>query len=162
MSVLNDKSTALIEYLNQCESIRDSALYFNFANIADNNKQFVTVSNDVAIERPYVDGSVMKRYTFTIIDYKTVNYMPIVAETGYTDENLEDFVDASELIDWITEQNEAHNYPDFGETCQVDSIRATSEIPNLNGVDTSIQPPLAKYSITIIVEYLDKSKMIWN
>ena len=66
------------------------------------------------------------------------------------------------IVDWIAVQDSEHNYPDFGESCIVEKIKTTSNNTNLNGIDASTTPALAKYSITIQVEYLDKSKVIWN
>ena len=67
-----------------------------------------------------------------------------------------------DIIDWITEQAELRNYPDFGEDCVIDDMRALSNNPNLNGVDTSIKPALAKYSVSIQIDYIDNSKKLWS
>ena len=70
--------------------------------------------------------------------------------------------DIQMLIDWIQEQEEAKNYPNFGETCIIDSITVTSENPVFNGIDDQTSPPLAVYSFTIEIAYLDISKRIWR
>lgn len=157
-----DKNQEVINFLVDCPAIRNNPLYFNFVNAKDNNKQFITVANDRNIQQPYIDGSVLKQYTFTIIDFKSVTFDPIVKTVGYVNENVEDMLDVQSIIDWITAQNEAKNYPDFGEYCFIDDMRATTENPALNSVDVSLTPALARYSITIRIEYLDKTKVLWK
>ena len=66
------------------------------------------------------------------------------------------------LIDWISEQNDVRNFPNFGETCEVDEILTTTDTPKFDGIDEQVSPPLAVYSITIRVRYIDKSKIIWR
>ena len=61
----------------------------------------------------------------------------------------------------INEQADEEHYPNFGEDCFIDSMRTTSDNPNLNGVDTQVAPALAKYSMSIQIDYIDTSKAIW-
>lgn len=163
-----DKNQAIIEYLSDattgCPQIISNPLFFNFIDAKNNNKQLVVLSNDIAVQRPFIDGSVLKRYTFTIIDYKSVAYQAIVKTIGtsYTNENVEEMFESQSIIDWITEQDELQHYPDFGETCEIEKITALTENPRLNGVDISVSPALARYSISIQVTYLDISKKLWT
>ena len=157
-----DKERAIIDFLLQYEPLRDNPLFFNFLNAQDDNKQIVTVANDKILNRSYIDGSVLKRYTFVLMDYKTVAYQAIVKMSGYPNENLEEFIDVQAMLDWITEQSELKNYPDFGTDCIIEDMRTTTDQPNLNGVDTNVKPALAKYSISIQIDYLDISKRLWN
>ena len=162
MSYNIDKNQAMIDYICQCPQIQNNALFFNFLNAKDNDKQFVTIPNDTNINKPYIDGSVLKRYSFTIIDYRSVSYQALVKAEGYANQNVEELLDVQGIINWIEEQEDAKNYPDFGEDCVVDAIRTTSTNPNLNSVNTAVTPALAKYSITIQVDYLDNSKKIFS
>lgn len=157
-----DKNKAVIDFLLSCPQIANNPLFFNFSQAEDNNKQLVTVANDKAIERPYIDGSVLKRYTFTVIDYRSVIYQAVVNKTGYANENVEEMLDVQSIINWIEEQNDNMNFPDFGNGCIVEEIKALTDSPNLNGVDSSVTPPLAKYSVSVQIQYLDKTKVTWN
>jgi len=157
-----DKNQATIDWLITCPQIQNSPLYFNFISAKDDNKQIITLANDKAIYSRYIDGSVLKRYTFTVIDFKSIAYRAIVKQDGYSDENVEDMMDVQSIIDWIDTQADIHNYPDFGQNCIIQDIHTTTENPDLNGVDTSLTPALAKYSFTIQIDYLDNSKVIWN
>lgn len=41
-------------------------------------------------------------------------------------------------------------------------MRVLTDNPNLDGIDTSTKPSLARYSMSIRIDYLDKSNKIWN
>ena len=157
-----DKNQAVINYIIQCPQILNSPLYFNFINAQDNTNQFVTQSSERYASRQYIDGSVMKIYSFTIILYKSTADIAIVKMEGYPNENVSDMSDIQALIDWIKEQNELHNYPYFGENCIIDNIDTLTENPNFDGIDDQVSPPLAIYSVTIEISYLDVSKKLWR
>jgi len=157
-----DKNQAIIDFLMGCPLIAENPVYFNFAQAKDNSKSIVTVATDKAIDRSFIDGSVKKRYNFTIIDFKSVIDQALPTIPGYTSENVADVFDVQSIIDWIDEQNDSRNYPEFGENCLVEEMRTTTDNPNLNGVDSNQKPNLAKYSITIQVDYIDTSKRIWS
>lgn len=157
-----DKNQAVIDYLIQCPTILNSPLYFNFINAKDDTNQFVTQSNERYASKRYIDGSVMKIYSFTIILFKSAADIAVVKLSGYPNENISDMVDIQALIDWVKEQEDLHNYPNFGEDCIVDEIYTTTDNPNFNGIDDQVSPPLATYSITIEIQYLDVSKKLWR
>lgn len=157
-----DKTQAVIEYILTCPSIVNSAFYFNFINAQNEDKQFLTSSNEKTLHTPYIDGSVEKRFTFTIIDYRSVAYQEMARAQLISNEAVEEYLDVQSLMDWINEQDTLQNYPDFGKNCVVERIGTATENPNLNGVDTQANPALAKYSISIQIDYLDKSKVLWN
>ncbi len=157
-----DKNQAVIDFLLTCPAIAESPLFFNFLNAQDENKQIITQANEVAINRQFIDGSVMKRYTFTLIDFRSIVYQPLPKVAGYTSENVEELLDIQGILDWVNEQADAQNYPDFGETCVIDRMTTTSNNPNLDGVDTNVTPALAKYSMSIQIDYIDTEKQIWR
>lgn len=155
-----DKNKILVEFLRTCPAIKDNPLFFNFGNVEDNAHQLTINSDDVALQKPYIDGSVLKRYTCSIDSFKTVACIPIVQVS--TDENIEDFADVQELLDWINEQGENFNFPDFGNDIEVDSMKTLSTKPILLGVESSLNPPMAIYRIVIQIDYIDNTKRLWN
>ena len=157
-----DKNQAVINYFLQCPTILNSPLYFNFINAEDDTNQFVTLSNERYASKRYVDGSILKIYSFTIITYRSTADIAVVKIDGYPNENLSDMSDIQALIDWINEQEELNNYPDFGENCIIEEIATTTDNPNFDGIDDQVSPPLAIYSVTIEITYLDTSKKIWR
>lgn len=162
MSNSVDKNNAMIEYLLTCQDIASSTLYFNFANIKDSITQFITLAQDVAVDTPFIDGCVRKRYSLTVISFLSISDNPVVKVSGYSNENVSDMAEVQALIDWIAEQETEHNYPDFGEDCECEFIQTTTNNPVLDQIDATKTPPLAKYTFTIQVDYIDSSKKIWR
>lgn len=157
-----NKNQAVIDYLITCPNIFNSPLYFNFINAENNSNQFLTTSNDEYGNVTYVDGSVKRLYTFTILTYKSAADIAVVKMSGYPNENVSDMHDVQALIDWIKEQNELQNFPDFGSDCLIESIRPSTDEPNFDGIDEQTSPPLAVYSTSIKIEYIDTSKTVWR
>lgn len=155
-----DKNKAVVNFLLDCPYIASSPLFFNFGESLADNKQIITVATDTSTQKPFVDGSVSKRFVFTVIDYKAVANRPLI--DADTDENLEEMLDVQSILEWVNEQGESRTFPDFGEDCVIDRMEAVTDQPNLNGVDRSSTPALAKYSISIRIEYIDYSKSIWD
>lgn len=159
---MTDKNQAVINFLIQCPQIQTNPLFFNFGEAKDDSKQIVMMANDKVVNKGFIDGSVLKRFTFTLIDYRSVSYQSIVKLSGYQNENVSELSDIQYIMDWINEQADLRNFPDFGSDCVIESMETATDEPNLNGVDTSVSPSLARYSMSIIIEYLDNSKKIWN
>lgn len=158
-----DKHEAMLNYLFTCPAVQNNPLFFNFGEAKENSNQFITTSNSETFGAEYIDGSRTKFYVFTLLTFKTISYNAVVKTTGeYTDENLLELTEFQQVIDWINEQENIRNYPDFGEDCVVDSIMCMTANPVLSDVDTSQEPAIATYSITIQVEYIDNSKRIWK
>ena len=157
-----DKNKAVVDYLLTCPYVKDNPLFYNFGKAESNNAQIVTLANDISVNKPFVDGSVKKRYTFTVIIYKPVAYRSIVNREGVTDENIDNAFSVQQVIDWVEEQSGLRNYPNFGADCVIDNILVVTDQPNMNGVDRATTPALAKYSISIRIEYIDYSKVIWK
>ena len=107
----------------------------------------------------------LRSYDHNLVDKSTEKI--VKNESGGLDdtrisENITEMLDVQGILNWITEMNELRDYPDFGIGYSVDSIQATTDSPALNGIDTSLTPALAKYSITIQVDYLDFTKTLWR
>ena len=157
-----DKNQAVIDYIITCPTILNSPLYFNFINAKDDTNQFFTESTDTYSNKPFIDGSVEKIYTFTILTFKSAADIAVVKQSGYENENLSDMSDIQKLIEWIAEQNKLRNFPNFGEDCIIDSISTTTDAPKFEGIDEQITPPLAVYSTSIQIKYIDISNLIWR
>lgn len=157
-----DKNKALINYLITCEDIMNSPLYLNFVNAKNGVHQIQTIESDKNINSPYIDGSVKKRYSLTLITYLTISINPLVKIEDINNENVADLATVQKLIDWIDEQNTIHNYPNFGNDCVVEEIGTTTNNPRLDQIDATQSNPLARYSFTIYVDYIDNSKRLWK
>ena len=155
-----DKNQSMIDFLQTCDAIKNNPLFFNFGNIEENAHLANTRSDDVSLHKPFVDGSVAKRYTFSIDSFKSVANIPVIQ--GHSDENLSDLQEVQEVLDWINEQDDLQKFPDFGSDCIVEKMTTLTTKPELVGVDSSMNPPMAVYRISIQIDYLDNSKKLWN
>jgi hypothetical protein len=158
---MSDKNTATINFLATYPDIQTSPLFVNFINAEDNNIQFLTASNDKTLNKPFIDGSVMKRYTFSLVITKSITDMAIPKDV-MSNENIDDIAEIQALMDWINEQGENQIYPDFGEECIIEEMHTTSENPSLDGINTEVTPALALYSMEIRIDYIDYTKVIWS
>lgn len=161
MSAIN-KDKAIINFLANCPVIKDNPLYFNFAEARDSESQYLTSSNDIYTNRSYIDGSKLKQITFTLITFKSMSPNEIIQDTTTLNENVEDMFELQAIIDWVNEQNELYNYPDFGDKIEIEKMETISDTPHFDGVDTSVSPALAMYSIAIRIDYIDYSKTVWS
>lgn len=153
----------IIDYLLTCEAIYQKPIYFNFAEAKDGICQYMTVTNTRTTEQPFVDGSVRMIYGLTIVCFLSVSPNPVVKVAGVDNENVSDIQDVQALIDWIEAQNEAQNFPNFNDDNYiVEQIRTTTSTPILSQIDATQSSPLGRYTFTIELTYIDKTKMIWE
>ena len=156
-----DKSKAVLTFITNYSGIETSPIFINFINAKDNDVQIVTDDNDKSLSRRFIDGSVMKQYTFSIIVTKSITDLAI-AKDEIVGENIDDLADIQTFMDWINEQGENRNYPDFGSDCVIEEMHTIAENPSLDGINTEVSPALALYSMEIRIDYIDYSKVIWS
>ena len=172
MPSIVELNKSILDYIYECPVVAENPMYFTVAEEQDNHNQLVVSRETPQDAIEFIDGSVERRYRADILMYKSVAYHPIVTEensTGdtvpsplYPNENLVDLTDGQELIDWIEQQNDARHFPDFGIYCIIESVKTTTSRPVLNGINDTLEPPLAQYSVGIEVTYLDTTKQLWK
>ena len=155
-----NKDGAMLTFLRECATINTSPVYFNFGKAKDKARQLVSHADDISTCKPFIDGSVQKRYTCSIDSFKSVSLNPNVANKA--DENLDDIADVQSVIDWLELQADARNYPDFGIDCVIDELRVNTTRPQLVTVNEEVNPPLAVYRITVEINYIDTSHRLWK
>lgn len=155
-----DKNQAITDFFQTYADISDNPLFFNFGDIENNAYQLNVSTNDISLNRKYIDGSELRRYTIYVDNFKSVSTIPVVE--GRPTENLADMQEVQNLLDWIIEQADNHNYPDFGEDCIIDSMSSLTTEPALVGIDSTMNPPIAIYRIVIRIDYIDTSKKLWS
>lgn len=153
-----DKNKIMVAFLLGCPTFQTSSLFFNFAEAKDDVSVFIKDADKKL--KTYIDGSVLRAYTFSIISCKSVTQNAIISAA--TDENIESLAEVQAIIDWINQEAEERRFPLFDTNCIVDEMQCLTDDPGLYSVDASVDPPLAKYTITIQIQYLDKSKMIFT
>lgn len=156
-----DKNKAVLDFIATYEGIETSPIFVNFMNAKDDDVQFLTSSNEKALNQKFIDGSVMKQFIFSLAITKSITDMAI-AKDLLVNENIDDMADIQAFMDWINEQGERYNFPNFGDDCAVEEMHTTSENPDLTGVNTEVSPALALYNVEIRIDYIDYSKVIWS
>lgn len=156
-----NKAKAVLSFLTTYEGIETSPIFVNFINAKNDDVQLLTSENDTATNRKFVDGSVMKRYIFSIVITKSITSLAI-AKDALMSENIDDLADMQQFMDWVNEQGDNQNYPDFGEDCNIEDMHTTAENPSIDGINTEANPALALYSMEIRIDYIDYSKVIWS
>ena len=156
-----DKNKATLNFIANYPGINTSPLFVNFMKANNDDVQFITDSNDSAMNRTFVDGSVAKQYLFSIIVSRTISDEAI-AKDIMENENVTDIAEIQAFMDWINEQGENQNFPDFGSNCVIEEMHTTSENPDINGINIEVSPALALYSMEIRIDYIDYSKVIWS
>lgn len=156
-----DKNKAVIEFLLNCDVIQNNPLFFNFADEEDGHNHFITETDTV--KKAYVDGSQLKQYTFTIASYSSVSHIAVIHDSNaLVSENMENMAKVQEILDWINKKADDREYPYFGENCVIDAMETLTADPDMDGIDTSVNPPIVRYSVGVRLTYLDNSKRVWN
>jgi len=153
-----DKNKIVLDYLLTSEEV--SKLYFQYSIAAKDSMQIQTSTVESAQRKGYIDGSRPRRLDYTFVWFKPLGFIPVVANAGGSPQNVAELDDVQSIIDWIEEQNDSHNFPNFGSNCVVDRIYCLNDTPQLVGVDTSSNPPLARYKFTLRIEFIDYSHAI--
>ena len=149
----------MIEFLQTCPNL-SSTNFINFSDIKEGTSQFVLSSDDVALQRPYITGAILKRYTINIDNFKSIAYTPNISLA--VDENLEEFTEVQTILDWINECGDNRIFPNFGADCEIEEMYTTTDKPILISVETTTNQPVAVYRVTVQVDYIDNSRMIWK
>jgi len=159
-----DKNQAVLDFIGTYEGISTSPIFVNFMNAKDKDVQFLTSSNDKTLNRAYIDGSVMKQYTFSIVITRSITDIALVQEleTGESNENITDLAEIQAFMDWINTQGDNENYPNFGSSCVIEEMHTTAENPSMDGINTEVTPAIAMYGVDIVINYIDYSKVIWS
>lgn len=151
---------AMLKYLAKCPALQ-GIFSFQASHAKGNTVQILTESGEAQNNRKFIDGSIEKRFDFVVAFYKSVNTAGYVVDKGSANNNLEGLLDVQELIDWLEAQNRAGNYPDFGEGNQIDRVLSMNNEPLLAWIDgVHYSPPMAKYTVTVRVEYIDYTNSI--
>ncbi|MCR4622675.1 MAG: hypothetical protein K5663_11400 [Clostridiales bacterium] len=148
---------ATLAFLKQCPAL--SGL-LGFEAAAGGNIRVLTQGTSAANNRKYIDGSEGRAFDFVIEFYKPLNTLPYIAERGEGNQNLKGVLDVQELISWLDDMRREGTEPDFGDKCVIDDVKSLNNEPVLAWVDTQKTPPIAKYTVTVRVEYTDYTNSI--
>lgn len=137
---ITDKNTAILNWLYQCKEIKD--IFCLVGEVENNSTTFVpNVSEEWA--KKFNDGTGEKELTFTLITYKD-----ITTEPNSNDNAVMQF-DVEKIMEWIKEQNNIGNYPEFATDEIIFDIEVLENMPNVAGIDEKT----AKFMFAVKINY---------
>lgn len=136
----SEKNNAVWEWVKTYTDF--DKLFYNFCRAEDGNKNFIPNPTDINI-REYIDGSKLKYYDFAITSFSRFSDIPD------SDENLLDFNQMNDFIEWIDTQDKNKNYPKFSSNCNIIKIKSLNNNPSVS----SDNKDLAKYMVQCRIEY---------
>ena len=141
MSDKDNKHDAVMRWLFQNDDVK--RLYFNFSDSQNGNVVIATTSGNSFLKK-YVDGSQLKAYDFSLIQFKPLNTVDVNSL-----ENTEIMFDAEQLMEWVNEQEALKNYPVFP-GCFVTKVENLQNMPSVAGMNDAE----AKYLFSCRITYL--------
>lgn len=135
------KHEAVWDWLKSCPYIKD--LFFNYAQIETNSTELVPTEQDV-YNGERIDGSKVRYYDVSLIRYMLLSDVPNDMS------NIEDLVDFEKVGEWIEQQMDGGNVPEFPDNCNVMDI---TMLPNIGGFMVAQDMKHAKYMIQFRIEY---------
>ena len=146
---MNNKYLAVMDFINTCPLVGYD-LYFNFTDESnlDANTTLSTVPYGTLVKR-YVDGSCLMKMQFEIRQIK-----PMSCRSNTT-QNTEQIQIVQDFLDWINEQGEKRNFPDFGEGCEIQSMGTPKGVrfPSMAGSNDKS----ALYAFPFEILYLERN-----
>lgn len=119
-------------------------LYFEAADAYPDARALVPNFGDY-INKTDIFGSKYKSYSFVFIGYQRLDTG--ASESDINTENMEMF---DKFIEWLEEQKDAKNFPDFGTNCSEYDIII---LQNMANIATITDDNLAKYMLGVRIDY---------
>ena len=137
---MKSKHEAVWEWLQSCPHI--SALFFNAARADGGYTQLVPAESVI---EEYISGASLRSYECALVRFMEISFEP-------NDEtNVEDMVDFDLLCQWVEEQNEKGNFPEFPTGQTVQEIIVS---PNQAGYMAMLDAGIAKYQLQFQIDYV--------
>ena len=141
-----NKEEILLDWVRESPLMTDIVL-LNWLNDRDGTGAIVPVSEAVAAD--YCDGTKLVHYDFML------QFMYSVSDTTDTT-NTDRMFDMRKWQDWIEQQDENGNLPDFGDGYDMQEVRNLSGMPDLAQV---YENGAGKYQFPARLVYLQKWKV---
>ena len=119
-------------------------LYFEAADAYPNVRTLVPNYGDY-VNRTDIFGSKYKSYSFVFVGYERVDTG--AAQSDINTDNMQVF---DNFTEWLEEQKEKKNFPDFGTNCSEYDIIILQNMANLA---TITDDNLAKYMLGVRIDY---------
>lgn len=151
--ISTDYITPFIKWLLKSDYIKNNKLFLNAVEAKNNNIQIVTQQISKDEDKEYVDGSVLHRIHFTLFDYKSIQFHQLFNAMLEQNENVEKLLEVGNINDFISQKEKEGDYPDFGDSFEVQNIYCKYHTPSSPAIDGNLS--LAKYSIPVVCEVLE-------
>lgn len=132
---------ALWDWFAGCASI--TRLFFNFSGTDDGDTAIAT-SGDMLLE-DYISGMQRRRYAFDLIRYLPATF----AENDPG--NVDMMEDIDSIVQWVQQQNNAGNLPQFPDGYVAESIEV---LDDRTGYVAATDQNRAKYMVPFAIEYM--------
>lgn len=123
----------------------DNYLYFESADASPGVRMMVPQYGDY-VNKVDILGAKYKSYTFIFIAYEQL-------DPGTSDVNITNMQVMDSFIEWLEEQKEDENYPEFGDNCSEYEIQPLQNMANLA---TVTEDGLAKYMLGVRINYKEE------
>jgi hypothetical protein len=139
------KTDAVVKWLKTYDGI-GKYLKLNAVDMKADERAVNVVYNDAKV-REFIDGTVERRYTFSLV---------MVADwsEGFDSTNAEAMEFGEEWLDWVARQFQAGNVPNFGDECIIRAIEPLQNVPALAAAYQDVQ--LARYQFQAAITYWEK------
>jgi hypothetical protein len=125
--------------------LEDNYLYFESADAYPNVRVLVPNYGDY-INRTDILGNKYKSYSFVFIGYETL-------DPGTSDVNMDNLAVFDSFNDWLEEQKELRNFPNFGDNCSEYDIIILQNMANISAISSD---NLAKYMLGVRIDYKEE------
>lgn len=125
--------------------LEDNNLYFESTEEYPGVRTLVPNYGDY-VNKTDILGNKYKSYSFVFIGYETI-------DTGTSDVNLTNMEIFDAFNEWLEEQKELKNFPNFGEKCHDYDIIILQNMANLA---TIASDNLAKYMLGARIDYIEE------
>ena len=139
----DSKHEALQEWVS--EFLENNYLYYQSANAEPGIRMIVPEFGDY-VNKTDILGYKYKSYVFIFIAYEQI-------DTGTSDVNITNMEIMDSFNEWLEEQIEDKNYPDFGDNCDEYEIQPLQNMANLA---TVTEDGLAKYMLGCRINYREE------
>lgn len=127
------------------EFLDTNYLYFESVDAYPGARQLVPNYGDY-VNSTDICGFKYKSYSFVFIGYESI-------DVGTADTNINNLELVESFNEWLEEQQELQNFPDFGEKCSEYKIIPLQNMANLA---TITEDGLAKYMLAVRIDYKEE------
>lgn len=144
----DSKHKAVWDWLMQCPHITD--LFFVFSQTDDGD---VSLTPSESIVQEYISGASFRTYDVAVTCASKCTFEANEIET------IVNLVDFEQLGEWVEEQNEIRNFPEFPEGSTVQEIRV---LPNEAGFVAAQDESGCKFMLQFQIDYIKEAKRYGN